>query len=106
MRERCVAPVNSGANGNPSAFQPCVLRQAQDEDHSLWPRKKPGLDLPHPELVEGRTAFLQHCSDLDLSLRQGRTVRFCPMQVTMGPDGFLATEDVADYAAHVILSDY
>lgn len=28
------------------------------------------------------------------------------MQVTMGPDGFLATEDVADYAAHVILSDY
>src|SRR5579864_1595922 len=29
-----------------------------------------------------------------------------PMQVTMGPDGFLATEDVADYAAQVILSDY
>jgi hypothetical protein len=28
------------------------------------------------------------------------------MQVTMGPDGFLATEDVADYAAHVILSGY
>jgi hypothetical protein len=28
------------------------------------------------------------------------------MQVTMGPDGFLATEDVADYAAHVVLSDY
>jgi hypothetical protein len=28
------------------------------------------------------------------------------MQVTMGPDGFLATEEVADYAAHVILSDY
>src|SRR5215472_9433148 len=28
------------------------------------------------------------------------------MQVTMGPDGFLATEEAADYAAHVILSDY
>jgi hypothetical protein len=28
------------------------------------------------------------------------------MQVTMGPDGFLATKDVTDYAAQVILSDY
>ena len=28
------------------------------------------------------------------------------MQVTMGPDGFLATKEVPDYTAHVMLSDY
>jgi cobalt-precorrin 5A hydrolase / cobalt-factor III methyltransferase / precorrin-3B C17-methyltransferase len=36
-----------------------VLRQAQDEVLSSWPLFDAGLNLPHPELVEGRTAAIQ-----------------------------------------------
>jgi len=32
-----------------------VLRQAQDEGCSLWPLPDAILDIPQPELVEGRT---------------------------------------------------
>src|SRR5215472_9395701 len=37
----------------------CVLRQAQDEVFSLWPLADASLDVPHPELVEGRTLLMQ-----------------------------------------------
>jgi cobalt-precorrin 5A hydrolase / cobalt-factor III methyltransferase / precorrin-3B C17-methyltransferase len=37
----------------------CVLRQAQDEVLSSWPPSDAGLNRPHPELVEGRTAAMQ-----------------------------------------------
>jgi cobalt-precorrin 5A hydrolase / precorrin-3B C17-methyltransferase len=37
----------------------CVLRQAQDEVLSSWPLSDAGLNLPHPEPVEERTATMQ-----------------------------------------------
>ena len=37
----------------------CVLRQAQDEVLSSWPLSDAGLNVLHPELVEGRRAALQ-----------------------------------------------
>jgi hypothetical protein len=37
----------------------CVLRQAQDEVLSSWHYGNATLDVPHPELVEGRKASMQ-----------------------------------------------
>src|SRR5690349_1842255 len=43
-------------------FRQCVLRQAQDEDCSLWPLANAISNRPHPEPVEGRTPLMQQKS--------------------------------------------